>query len=402
MAAPSHRIPKLTHHKASGRAVVRLNGDDHYLGPHGSPESQERYDRLIQEWLLRGRQPPQPAQAEPLSHGPPDARGSLTVSELILAFWRHAEQHYHDSPAEQERIRLSVRPLRELYGRTPAGQFGPLALRAVRQRLIDQGLARTTINQRVGVLKRLFAWAVECELVPPAVSQGLQTVKGLRQRRSAAKESRVVRPVGDADIEATLPWLSSRQLRAMVRLQRLTGARSGEICIMCWADIDCSGPVWVYRPRRYKGQHREGVPQREIFLGPRCQEVLAEFRGRDPEAYLFSPAEAAEERRQALRRARKSRVPPSQLCRRKADPKRQPGPRYRVRSYRHAVRRACLKAKIRPWHPHQLRHAAATDLRRQYGVELARIILGHSSAVTTEIYAEADRQQAREAMRRMA
>lgn len=48
------------------------------------------------------------------------------------------------------------------------------------------------------------------------------------------------------------------------------------------------------------------------------------------------------------------------------------------------------------WHPHQLRHNAATYLRKEFGIELARIILGHSTAFTTEIYAEADRQKAAE------
>jgi hypothetical protein len=33
------------------------------------------------------------------------------------------------------------------------------------------------------------------------------------------------------------------------------------------------------------------------------------------------------------------------------------------------------------------------SLRREFGVELARIILGHSTAFTTEVYAEVDRQQ---------
>jgi len=41
-----------------------------------------------------------------------------------------------------------------------------------------------------------------------------------------------------------------------------------------------------------------------------------------------------------------------------------------------------------------LRHNAATTLRKEYGIELARIILGHASGFTTEIYAEADRRQA--------
>jgi hypothetical protein len=37
----------LTRHKASGQAVVAV--DDHDLGPFGTPEAQEKYDRLIAE-----------------------------------------------------------------------------------------------------------------------------------------------------------------------------------------------------------------------------------------------------------------------------------------------------------------------------------------------------------------
>ena len=53
------------------------------------------------------------------------------------------------------------------------------------------------------------------------------------------------------------------------------------------------------------------------------------------------------------------------------------------------------------WHPNQLRHTAATRIRAAYGIELARIILGHSSAVTSEIYAEIDNEKAREIMEKM-
>jgi integrase len=51
-------------------------------------------------------------------------------------------------------------------------------------------------------------------------------------------------------------------------------------------------------------------------------------------------------------------------------------------------------AGVPQWHPHQLRHTAATDLRKQFDVETARIVLGHRTAFTTEIYAEADRAKA--------
>ncbi|MEN6384480.1 MAG: tyrosine-type recombinase/integrase [Phycisphaerales bacterium] len=50
------------------------------------------------------------------------------------------------------------------------------------------------------------------------------------------------------------------------------------------------------------------------------------------------------------------------------------------------------------WHPHQLRHNAATFLRKEFGIDTARIILGHRSAVITEVYAELDQQKAMDAV----
>jgi integrase len=107
------------------------------------------------------------------------------------------------------------------------------------------------------------------------------------------------------------------------------------------------------------------------------------------------------ERYEEQRKKRKSRVQPSQLCRKKAKPKKKPGERYTVYSFRQAIATACNRAKIETWHPHQLRHAAATRIRKTYGVEMARIILGHATAFTTEIYAEADQQQAMTVMTRI-
>ncbi|MEZ6121348.1 MAG: hypothetical protein R3C28_33000 [Pirellulaceae bacterium] len=37
-----------------------------------------------------------------------------------------------------------------------------------------------------------------------------------------------------------------------------------------------------------------------------------------------------------------------------------------------------------------LRHSVATEVRRQFGVEGAQVILGHSSADVTQVYVERD------------
>ena len=53
-----NRTPKYCLHRATGRAVVTLDGHDIYLGEHGFKASRREYDRLIGEWLANGRRSP--------------------------------------------------------------------------------------------------------------------------------------------------------------------------------------------------------------------------------------------------------------------------------------------------------------------------------------------------------
>ena len=53
------------------------------------------------------------------------------------------------------------------------------------------------------------------------------------------------------------------------------------------------------------------------------------------------------------------------------------------------------------WAPHQLRHAAATKIAREFGLEHARVVLGHRVLNTTDRYAELDRAAARDVARRI-
>ena len=55
-----------------------------------------------------------------------------------------------------------------------------------------------------------------------------------------------------------------------------------------------------------------------------------------------------------------------------------------------AIHRACDKAGIDRWGPNRLRHAAATEVRKEFGLEGAQIILGHASADVSQVYAERD------------
>lgn len=392
----SNRKPSLRLHKPSNQAVVTLNGRDHYCGPWGSRRAQVEYQRLLGEWAANGGVSPA-------------AERAVTVAELVLAYRKFAATYYAAPSRETSQIRLALRPLTEAYGNTYAKDFGPLALKAVRQKWIEAGLARKYINQRVGRIVRAWAWAVENELLPADNWQALLAVKGLRAGRSEAKETDPVKPVSDALFEATLTEIGSPQIRAMLQLIRITGARPGEVCIMRTGDIDRSVSPWEYRPQTHKTAHRGH--ERVIYIGPRGQAVLADWLRADPEAFLFQPCEASSAVRGAAKSADRSDADRARAARNKraadarkrggrAQSRRLPSDRYKPGRLGHAVGRACKRAGLTHWHPHQLRHSAATELRRAIGIEAARVVLGHRSPVMTEIYAEVDRQKASAAMAR--
>ena len=137
--------------------------------------------------------------------------------------------------------------------------------------MIDVGLSRTTINQRVGRIVRVFKWAASEELVPAAVHQALKTVSGLPKGRSEAKEPKPVQPVADALVDAIRPFVAS-QVWEMIELQRLAGMRPGEVVIMRTCDVDRSGDVWCFVPKSHKTAHHGRT--RQIAIGPRAQDVL--------------------------------------------------------------------------------------------------------------------------------
>jgi integrase len=400
-------IPTYRLHRQSGLAIVTLADDlggrrDVTLGKYNTPESKAEYARIIAEWESQGRR-----LAVPVG-----ATKDLTITELVARFWPYAEQHYRypdgRTTNELADFKYSLRPLVHFYGHTPAKEFGPLALKVVRQKMVDgyehprygpqQALCRDVINQRVGRIRRLFKWGVEHELVPAPVLQGLQSVRGLQQGRSEARETEPVQPVPVEHVEAVLPFVRP-PVAAMLRIQLLTGMRPGEVILLRGTDLDTSGPVWLYRPAVHKMAYKHC--SRVVAIGPKAQEVLKPWLKEDPAAYVFSPHETMRALRKQQRQQRKTKVQPSQKNRRKRRPKCKPGDRYKTGSYNYAVVRACAKAGVPPFHVHQLRHNAGTEVRKAFGLDAARALLGHKSAKVTEEYAQIDVSKAVEVARQV-
>ncbi len=382
--------PKYRKHRASGQAVVSIEGHDFYLGPHGTKASHTEYDRIICEWLANGRRLPAEEQGD-----------CLTVTEVLNAYRKHANVYYRDTGTKRGTFNNQkpvLRAIRVLYGNKPSADFGPMALKAIMHKFASEGLSRGTINERAQLIKRIFRWAASEELIPASVPQALQTVEGLRKGRTKARESKPVLPVPEADVQATLPHLPE-VVCDMVRLQRLTGCRPGEVCLIRPADVDSTEDIWTYQPEHHKMEHHGR--ERVIFIGPKGQDILRKYLLRPEWDYCFSPKDSEARRRFLANQARKTPLSCGNRpgTNRKAKPQRSAGKRYTNDSYRRAIHRACEKAGIPKWSPNRLRHSAATEIRRKFGLEGGQVVLGHAKADTTQIYAERDMQKAAEIMR---
>lgn len=418
-------------------ARVIIDGETISLGKYGSPESKERYNRIIAEWLSCGRKLPDRYR---------QAKAVTTISELIADYldWAEVEYSKHGKPTrEYEHVVTITKATQELYGSAPVEEFTPASFRVVRDRMIAQNLTAIYINQQMSRLIRMFRWGTEHMRCPPHVWHSLQAIKALKAGRQA-RQSRKVLPASEGMIEAVKPLLS-RQVRAMLELQLFTGARPGEIVAIRTADVDTTRPIWQICPQDHKTAHH-GI-DRVILLGPQAQKTISPFLRPNLQEYLFSPAEVLEEFR-ADRAAR--RKTPIGYGNRRGNGRgtRKVRDCYDVHAYRRAIWRACEKAfppeypvgrrpakydeagkliekgetakewrkrlskapelltAYREWHrehrfhPHQLRHNAATRLANEFGLKMAKVILGHTSAAVTLRYAEMESEldKAREVM----
>jgi integrase len=377
-----YRLPKYALHKPSGQARVKYNGKVIYLGAYGSTESHEAYARFVAKL-------PKPGESVPPVAQPPPGVTPL-VGEVVLLYLAHAERYYARDgipTGEHVTIRCTLGPLVDLFADLPISEFGPKKLKQVQQAMVNLSWSRRYINKATGIIKRCFSWCASEEVIPADVALALKTVGGLKKGRTSAREKPTVSAVADETVEATLPHLS--ELTAdIIRVMRLTGARPGEVLGMEAAGIDRSDPTcWIYRPSNHKTAHHDKA--RTILIGPRAQEiVLPRIMKAGTNGKLFPMRRTTlwtlvhRGCRRAFPHPTLSETPAGKLTEKQL---------------------AELKEwdKAHAWHPNQLRHSAATQFRREHGLEAAQVLLGHSRADVTQVYAERDLRKAQEVVRRI-
>lgn len=186
---PMGSVLALVHDKPSGRARVRINGRDFWLGTWGSPESRLAYDRLIAEYLATARIAPPPASpVSEVALGPSlvgadvvqasqsenlPAPDGLTVVELVTLYLERCQTYYRDPDRRQTSTHgNALQAARALwpFDDTLAAKFGRRKLGMIRDSEAASGRPRVGCNAILKHVRRVSLPSPEravCRVSPP-------------------------------------------------------------------------------------------------------------------------------------------------------------------------------------------------------------------------------------------
>lgn len=367
-------------------------------------------------------------QSEPDLRTPSRAVARVTIQEAWDKFDAWARTYYRHPDGrptrQRDNIAAAFKQVLELFGTFPADAFGPRALKQVREEMVAADLCLNVVNQRVNAIRGVFKWLVSEQIVKESTWIALRTVQALAPGRGLARETDPVSCVANRWIWAVVA-AAPDTIAAMIQVQYWTGCRPGEVCCMRPRDIQTMDPVtglklrvWRYSPSQHKGAWRERKAAAEgkrtgkkvILLGPKAQDAIRPFLKRRLDAYMFSPMESKRQRWSKCPTHRHQPVLPNRTARRVLD-------HYTTNTYTRAISYICeaLRERTREeaaeegrevreselipvWSANQLRHTALSRLGNEFSDDLARVVAGHTSIDTTEIYLERDLKRAAEVM----
>lgn len=355
-----------------------------------------------------------------IKHGPA-AKWDGKIETLVKKYDHHNINFFLPPSTQAVNIGYAIRPFAAYFPTMMAEDFNPLQLKAYQAHLTAVNkLCRKGVNRHTQMIKSMFKWAVSEMLIPACVYQAIACVENLKQGRTVARESREVHPANLPMVDATIARLTPI-LADMVRLQLLTGMRSGELCRIRPADIDRTKEIWFYRPAATQTQyaHKTGYlgHKKIVPIGPKGQKILTKYLFRDAQDFCFKPIESEKYRRDKLSENRKTPLSCGNRPGLKTKGTQKFNDYFESGSYRNAIARVCRVLYPAPkestpeqrkqwekqhsWHPHQIRHTVAGNVWNEIGPEYARALLGHQKLNMTDWYAKMDLTKAEEVAKLM-
>lgn len=385
MARPRSRTPDLKRDKNNIAYVnhASIPSGRKRFGKWGEPETERRYREFLD--LLA-------AENVPVVHQyAGDGRETVRQVANMWADW--SLTHYRrggDVSLERQNMVDAIREMTVDLGDVPIRTFKPRHLLAVRDAMARSGrLSRSTVNARLGRIKRFFKWACAHDLAAPDLWANLQTVSGLSVGEAGIGEADPVTPTPLESIKAAAEN-GPPVIADMLRVQFYCVMRPGEVCKMRADGVRQGDAGWLYVPGSHKTTWRGKKLVKAI---PAIARAIVERRLESETGYLFDTAEGRRwgaEQAAETKGERKTKIRPSETKQREERRQGTHSGIYTPTSYRQAVKRACERAGVQPFTPNQVRHSAVTWVSETIADhDAAQLLAGHSHAATTEIYRDA-------------
>ena len=435
-----HTDPKLSLHRASGRACVFLRcavshvRRTYYLtADYGTPEAEAEHRKVCDAWAAADQVLASFAKFDPQRI----QRKNVSIDMLIDEFLDDLEARNVKSV---DKFAVALRPLHKRHGGMPARSFEARDMvemvdywlnvshrRTVKVdgQTVHRPLSRKTLNERLYILRQLFKFARRRELIDQQTLTDVLAVPLVPANDPRASSSKPRRPATAEQVAAMRDELPEIGWD-MITLQSLPGVamRAGELIGLTMGEIDRSEENWVYKPARHKTAWKNRT--RSITFGPQSQQIILKYVAKggtaDPDAPVFprwlireqkkahdadrrqrewEEQQAAERRRAMLEgrewSARKRYGLHGKQKARRDEVQERGDERYTdaefwdVPADRRMITRACERAGVPRFSTHQLRHAAAAGLFRELGgtpeaLEKVRIVLGHADVAVTRLY----------------
>ena len=350
-------------------------------GKYNSPESLEAYERSAGFFMQHGSIPPW-VGAGGGGHAPTPAatkdNAGPTVEEICDKFERLKVPAY--SNGEQCLYRVAMRRLCYGFGNYLAADIGRRELIETRELFRSAGNCRKTINGQITRIRSVFVWAAELEMIPDDVPAKLKMVRPLKSGEAPTYDDTL--PVAADVVAKTCKHLPAEAVD-LVHVLQYSGARPGELFGMPVGGIKRRSPdLWTYDPKHHKNSHHGHT--RRIRFGPKSIAILKRIlKTAKPGGNVFVRPKWVDPR--ARKRWHNMAGKP-----------------WNRDNFAKLIARTCAAHGIEHWHPHQLRHRAATDAYNRKGgnAAAAQALLGHKLLSTTQRYIEVEDQPADAAARR--
>jgi integrase len=244
------------------------------------------------------------------------------------------------------------------WGGRPIDSITKGDVRSLLRKVANRGAAHRA-NKHLAVVRKLFNWALEEDIVAVSPCHGVRPVVDQVER------DRVL-----SDDEVTAIWSACKQTAypfgPLFQFLLLTGQRRGETAAICWSEIDLARAVWTIPAEKAKGKRIHLVP-----LAPMVVNLLLSLPRKDDIDLIFTTT---------------GKTPASGFSKAKAEL----DTLVQIQLRNRAIERGDAPEWVKPmpeWRLHDLRRTMATNLGR---LKIPRLhitkVLNHADAGVTPVY----------------